>query len=70
MMEKALFHDFQMFFIVFDHANAYASMHLLVEIQNNKIGVNKKCLIPTLSLFYMDLKIIAIEKKEQILVSG
>ena len=34
MMEKVLFHYFQMFFIVFNHANACASMHLLVEIHN------------------------------------
>ena len=34
MMEKVLFHDFWMFFIIFDHANAWASMHSLVEIHN------------------------------------
>ena len=28
------FHNFQMFFIVLDHANACASMHLLVKIHN------------------------------------
>ena len=32
--EKVLFHHFQMFFIVFDHANACTSMHLLVQIHN------------------------------------
>ena len=36
MMKKVLFHDFRMFFIVFDHANACARMCLLVEIHNNK----------------------------------
>ena len=34
MMEKVLFHHFPMFFIIFDHANSCASMHLLVEIHN------------------------------------
>ena len=32
--EKSLFLNFPMFLIVFDHANAYASMRLLVEIHN------------------------------------
>ena len=35
MMEKVLFHHFTMFFIVFDHANACASMHSLVKIHNS-----------------------------------
>ena len=34
MMKKELFHDFQTFFIVFDHASACARMRLLVEIHN------------------------------------
>ena len=38
MMEKVLFHHFPMFFIVFDHAIACASMRLLVKIHN--MGVN------------------------------
>ena len=36
MMEKVLFHHFPMFFIIFDHANSCASMHLLVEIHNKR----------------------------------
>ena len=32
--KKYVFDYFEAFFIVFDHANAYASMHLLVEIHN------------------------------------
>ena len=32
MMKKVLFHDLQMFSIIFDHANA--SMRLLAEIHN------------------------------------
>ena len=32
--KRYYFHDFQMFFIIFGHANACASMHLLVEIHN------------------------------------
>ena len=35
MRKKVLFHDFLMFFIVFNHANACASMHLLVEIHKS-----------------------------------
>ena len=31
------FHDFRMFLIVFDHANACTSMRLLVEIHNNHL---------------------------------
>ena len=31
------FHDFQMIFIVFDHANACSSMHLLVEIHKTQV---------------------------------
>ena len=36
-LKKVLFNDFWMFFIVFDHANACASMWFLVEIHNNYI---------------------------------
>ena len=35
LMKKVLFVDFGMFFIVFNHVNACASMYLLVEIHNN-----------------------------------
>ena len=35
MMKKVLYTHFRMFFIIFDHANACASMCLLVEIHNN-----------------------------------
>ena len=34
--QRNLFHNFQMFFIVFDHANEGASMRLLVKIHNNR----------------------------------
>ena len=34
MKKKVLFHDFLMFFIVFDHANECASMRSLVELHN------------------------------------
>ena len=34
MMKKVLFHNFQIFFIVFDHANDCASLGSLVQIHN------------------------------------
>ena len=37
MMKKVLFHDFWMFFIVFNHASACTSMPSLVEIHNRWI---------------------------------
>ena len=36
-MKKVLFPNFQAFFIVFDHVNPCASMHLLVEIHNRQV---------------------------------
>ena len=44
-LKKVLFNDFWMFFIVFDHANACASMHSLVEIHNT--GPTWKIVITT-----------------------
>ena len=37
-MIKNMFDYFKAFFIAFDHANACASMHSLVEIHNKQLG--------------------------------
>ena len=37
-MKKCFFDSFQAFYIAFDHVNACASMHTLVEIHNRKVN--------------------------------
>ena len=77
MMKKVLFHDFQMFFIVFDHGNTCTSMHSLVEIHKLILFIELYVLITRINLIQDELhymwavqKLRNIEEGEGLLCQG